>query len=313
MGLALCHNVPQQAAHAAALTTYVGFRPEANDSLQGAIDYSIRFLNIAIPLMFRARGLKNLKLTDTSFGRNFRAMDYAAGAMQGRKRAVGWVIGFGGPTDWKSSNKWPAFEHYELAHALSRAGVRDYKVIALDKDEDAVEKAARELEAGQLEIPEIHAGVRKRLDVKRIETDMSQYSRRMLGNPPGTGAWLYKIPAGSRERIVIVGPGEEGDVFVNRPSQRPDVITCFNVAKYYDEKKQAELARLLAGELKTNGFIMTSSEPRQVHFVQALREAGLQVGETLLPPGPAPRGANVPLGAIGKLVIAVKKRRVTRS
>lgn len=223
---------------------------------------------------------------DTWFGRHQEAMDFIAREFHDRPGpSNAWVIGIGGRTGVKGNLQFTPTEHLEVAIALQKAGIKKFRVHALDVSREAIGLARKLMEKEKgIRVCTKHPAVLN--PKKRPEKTGPNYSH------------LLAIPDRLKYSIVFHGPNENGDAFLFEPNERPEVITVFNVARSYHRRHQAKLARKLSEALIDGGVLLTNKTDNQTVFVRVLTEI---LGE------PVDLGPTHDEGKDGK-ILAFKKR-----
>ncbi len=196
---------------------------------------------------------------DTWLGRHQAAMEFITEKFHDVRHAgrpVAWVIGIGGQdkvTIGPESGSNPTFtptEHIEVAQALEKAAVRDFFLYAMDISIQSIAMAQEQLNSNKVK------AARK-------------------GHPslPKTAQGVdFIVSKGMAEKITLLGPGESGDIFLTEPTEKPDIITVFNVARSYHRRHQAQLGRKLADALLVGGILLTNRTESQTVFVRTLEE-----------------------------------------
>jgi len=218
---------------------------------------------------------------DTWLGRHQAAIDFVSEKFNGGKhagRVVAWIIGIGGKGADQSTPTFTPTEHIEVAQALQKSGVREFVLYAMD-----------------ISIPSI-AMAQEQLKTNRVKA-----ARKGHPSIPKTAQGVdLAIPETVAEKIRLMGPGDSGDIFLNQPAERPDVITVFNVARSYHRRHQTRLGIKLAEALLEDGILLTNRTESQTVFIRTLEEK-LGASEDL---GPCPD-----LGKPGRIVAFQKSTR----
>ncbi len=188
---------------------------------------------------------------DTWLGRHQAAMEFITKAFDKRKgRFVAWVIGIGGKDAGVNPPAFTPTEHIEVAQALDKASVRDFRLYAMDISVQSIAMA------------------REQLKTSRVKA-----ARKGHPSLPKTAQGVdFAVPTSMAEKITLLGPGDAGDIFLIEPPQRPDAITVFNVARSYHQRHQKQLARRLADALLEGGILLTNKTESQTVFVRTLEE-----------------------------------------
>ncbi len=237
--------------------------------------------NSAMPASIQHLRLKPRKSPncDTWLGRHEAAMEFITRKFNGRHhagRVVAWVVGIGGKEAGVNPPAFTPTEHIEVAQALEKARVQDFVLYAMDISAQSIAMAQEQLNSNTVK------AARK-------------------GHPsiPKTAQGVdFAVPEKLAEKTRLMGPGEPGDIFLNQPDKRPDVITVFNVARSYHRRHQAQLGRKLADALQNGGILLTNRTESQTVFIRTLEEY-LGAPDDL---GPCPD-----LGKPGRIVSFTKK------
>ena len=194
--------------------------------------------------------------TSTVFGRNHDAMLLIPKVCPRGRRVVAWAVGLGaGKNDSNIPSVFRApFEHLELANALNSCA-EDFRVYAMDSDENVVSRARALLKSPRLTIP---GSAHSRTERWR------NYLRTFSYQPVGPKKAVWAVPQRVRERITILGPSNEGDVFSSMPHERPDLITCFHLAYHYANRGGNILLNLLMRSLKPNGVLLVDDRTARI-------------------------------------------------
>ncbi|MBI5226254.1 hypothetical protein HY994_03370 [Candidatus Micrarchaeota archaeon] len=218
---------------------------------------------------------------DTWLGRHLAAMvfiteRFSKSATAHPGRIVAWTIGIGGKDAGVNPPAFTPTEHIEVAQALEKSGISDFRVYAMDISVQSIAMAREQLNSNTV-----------------------RAARKGHPSLPKTAQGVdFAVPKVVAEKITLLGPGDAGDIFLNQPPQKPDIITVFNVARSYQRRHQAQLARKLADALQEGGILLTNKTESQTVFVRTLEE---NLGEPM-DLGPCPD-----LGKPGRMVVFEKK------
>ncbi len=220
---------------------------------------------------------------DTWLGRHQAAMDFISEWFDNARhpgRVVAWVIGIGGKEGNENLPTFTPTEHIEVAQALEKAKAGDFCIYAMDIFEHSIAMATAQL-----------------------RTNTIKAARKGHPKFPKTAQGVdFNVSRAVAEKIVLMGPGDAGDIFLTEPPEKPDVITIFNLARSYHRRHQTQLAKKLADALLPRGILLTNVTESQTAFIRTLEE-NLGVPEDL---GPCPD-----LGKPGRIVVFTKKVKKT--
>lgn len=200
-------------------------------------------------------------------GRNHKAFTYAAHYFSGSPKPLSaWVIGVGGGNA-------PATEHLEIALTLGNSGIRHYRVHALEPDEANLSVAKRALDDfdGVPAVFMAHDSASRTYALKDLD-EQREYIRQLTGLKPTAGVpFRFHVSPEVTRRITWHGPGKPGNVLRSTPAEKPDLVTCLNVAQHYGSKDQRALADRLADSLNPGGLLLTNQRADlNVPFIRRL-------------------------------------------
>lgn len=191
--------------------------------------------------------------------------------MKGKKKAIAWVVGLGGASEHFPESP---TEHIEVAEMLRLAGVKDYKVYAIDNRKEAIEAAKKDLEKGKIQSP-IKDG---KLMVGMVEGGVSRTDSGYTEKPRFMEYHDWFFEKGKefdlselRKKIVPlhIKPTEE-NAMLETPAERPDLIISFNTAVYAHD--QTEFAKTLCDALQSGGFLLTVNVMEEAWFRTELKK-----------------------------------------
>lgn len=164
-----------------------------------------------------------------------------------------WVIGLGSHPSYKREDWNPKpTEHLELAHSLNRAGIKKFMIFASDKQPEIIKAAEKQLSDKEISIP-------KEQQVFPKENKISQYLNKKVLRFDKQKNAVLSTSKKLRKKIVLLGPPKTaGDVFLESPVKRPNLIMCNNVL-YYHEEREEEIVRNITRALAPGGILIIDS------------------------------------------------------
>lgn len=208
------------------------------------------------------------------FGRHYPAFEFIERHVRETRptHVTAWVVGIGGISRAGAGvGSFDATEHLEMEAALRRAGIDKRMVHVVDNSQEVVDKAKRQIRAESVPV-ELLGAVLYNYTPRQF-SNLKQYAQKM--GVEGSIAMGDKVHLPlhpeARNKIIFHDPDTTGNIFIPRKTLA-DIVTCFNVAPYYEADDQRKMAEILSKGLRKGGVLITIAHPDSGPFLKALEE-----------------------------------------